>query len=428
MRGSMHFIMSPIMPRSVVLHAADLHLDAPFEGVGRTPSHVAAAVRDASLGAWDALVELAITRNVAAVLLAGGLCGGLERGVRAQVRLRDGLVRLTAAGIGVFIALGEGDPTDGLAAVGGWPPDVTVFGSERPSSVVLERGGVRLATVHGVSAAPEQRDPTARFARGDTAGPHLAVLHAGVAGRAADDASGVASRLADLRAVDMDYWALGRSRALDYVSRAHPWIVQPGTPQGRGLAAQECGPKGAMLLTIEDGVVARVDFEPLDRVRCLCVDVLDAQDPAALERTLGERAAVLRDEHPGRALLLTARVDAAAAASRALRSPDRRLDLLAALRRAAAAWEPFVWWVDVHAAPPAARQRAAVLAGDDLSAEVERCRARLAGDPQQCARFLARRFEPLRDAWTAELDAREADELLDEAAAVAIDALREDGA
>ena len=38
-------------------------------------------------------------------------------------------------------------------------------------------------------------------------------------------------------------------------------------------------------------------------------------------------------------------------------------------------------------------------------------------------RFLQRRFEPLRGTWTAALDPREGDPLLDEAAAVAVDAL-----
>jgi hypothetical protein len=37
------------MSRFVVLHASDLHLDAPFEGIGRTPPHITAALRDASL-------------------------------------------------------------------------------------------------------------------------------------------------------------------------------------------------------------------------------------------------------------------------------------------------------------------------------------------------------------------------------------------
>jgi hypothetical protein len=424
----MYFIMFRIMPSSVLLHAADLRLDAPFEGIGRTPAEIGAGLRDASVGAWEAVVELAVARDVTAVLLAGGLCGGLERGVRAQARLRDGLVRLTAADIRVFIALGAGDPRDGLAAVGGWPSGVTVFGADARVAFALERGGAHVATVHGVSAAAEPRDAAARFARGDAPGPHLAVLHAGLAGHADDDRGADVSRLADLRAAGMDYWALGHAHAFDLVSRAAPWVVYPGTPQGRGLADPERGAKGVALLTIEEGVVARVDFEPVDRVRCLRVDLTDARDAAALESALGQRAAALRAEHPGRALLLEARVAGAPPATGALRQPDRRLELLRALRRAWASCEPFVWWADVRAAPVAAAVRAAVLAGDDLAAEVVRSRARLADDPAQCARFLARRFEPLRDAWTAELDAREIDELLDEAAAVAVDALREDGA
>src|SRR5262249_45403913 len=136
-----------IMSRSVVLHASDVHLDAPFEGIGRPPARIAAALRDASIAAWDAVVELAIARDAVAVLLAGGVCGGLEHGVRAQARLRDGVLRLAERGIRVCIALGDRDPLDGFAAIAAWPPGVTVFAPGMPSSVTLERGGAPIATV-----------------------------------------------------------------------------------------------------------------------------------------------------------------------------------------------------------------------------------------------------------------------------------------
>ncbi len=41
------------------LHAANLHLDTPFKGIGRTAEHVASALRNTSLEAFDKLVELA---------------------------------------------------------------------------------------------------------------------------------------------------------------------------------------------------------------------------------------------------------------------------------------------------------------------------------------------------------------------------------
>jgi hypothetical protein len=419
--------MRIVMSRFVVLHASDLHLDAPFEGIGRTPPHVAAALRDASLAAWDALVELAIARDVSAVLLAGGLCGGLERGVRAQARLRDGVTRLAAAGIRVVIALGDRDPLDGFAAIPAWPQGVTVFAPGEPQSVALERAGVRLATVHGVSAGAARAGAWApRFSRRDAPGPHIGVLHAVLDGDAAANGRCMPCRLTDLHEAGFDYWALGHAHGLDYRARGSPWIVYSGTTQGRGLSAPECGAKGAVLIEMADGAVVRADLEPTDRVRCLRVEVSGAADGMSLARMLAARAAELRERHRGRALVLDAQVDAAPAVQRTLRQPAARAELLRTLRAGAEAWEPFVWWASVRGSAPAARDRAAALAVEDLSSEVERRRAELAGDAEQRARFLARRCEPLRDVWTADIEAREAGELLDEAAALAVDALRED--
>ncbi len=416
------------MSRLVLLHAADLHLDAPFEGIGRTPPRVAAALRDASVDAWDALVDLALSRNVAAVLLAGGLCAGLERGVRAQVRLRDGIERLGAAGVPVFIALGDGDPPDSFDAVTAWPSPVTVFPAGRPTAVPLLHDGRRIATIHGISATRQAGadDALLRLARDDAPGLHLAVVHAGIAGHASDDGSCRARyRLEDLRTARMDYWALGHAAAADQLSVDGPWIVFPGTTQGRSLAPAHCGPKGAALIAIEDETVAGVEFAAIDRVRCLRTSVEGVDDPAALLPLLSARAAELRENHPGRGLLVDARVDGTPAVRRVLRQPTRRAELLHALRAAAENTEPFLWWVAVRAAqaPSAGGDRPQ----DDLAAEIHRQRAALAADAARCVGFVERHFEPLHALWTAEADARETAELLDAATALAIDALDEGG-
>ena len=46
------------------LHAADLHLDTPFTSVSGYPERVGEALREASLQAWDSLVDTAIERGV----------------------------------------------------------------------------------------------------------------------------------------------------------------------------------------------------------------------------------------------------------------------------------------------------------------------------------------------------------------------------
>src|SRR5690606_17233992 len=133
------------------VHAADLHLDTPFTGVGPVPPEIRPLLRDASLTAFDNLVDLALDRGAAFVLLAGGIYDGPERGLRAQVRLRHGLERLASRGIPVFLATGDRDPAGVWTAIGDWPSNVTRFGPGATGPVAVERDGQRLATIYGAS-------------------------------------------------------------------------------------------------------------------------------------------------------------------------------------------------------------------------------------------------------------------------------------
>ncbi|MGD9764733.1 MAG: exonuclease SbcCD subunit D [Candidatus Binatia bacterium] len=399
------------MSRFAVLHAAELHLDAPFTGVGRTPPRVAAALRDAPLVAWDALIDCAIGRRVAAVLLAGGLAAGLERGVRAHARLQQGFRRLAAHGIPAFVALGTSDPRE--IAAQPWPEGVTAFPAAG-AAVALRRDGVRLATIHGAASAAERgAEQAARGLRRDkTPGLHIGVLH-GVLDGGGDPAR---VTIDTLRTSQLDCWALGGARTLMVHRRENPCIVSPGTPQAR--ARDELGAKGAALIEFQDDAVAQVTLEPLDCVRAAEVRVTAAADLGALRGQLLHAAAMLRDEHEGRALVLTALVAGGPEVCRALRLPDVRASVLADLR-AGEPGEPFTWWAALRAIPPSP----VATGGDDLAAEVGRQRALLIGDAQRAAAFLQRRSDALRARWTAALEPRDAELLLDEAAALAVDAL-----
>src|SRR5277367_1737006 len=114
------------------VHAADLHLDTPFRGVHEVAPFVAAELREASLDAFDAIVTLALERGAAFLLVAGDVYDGAERGLRAQIRFRNGLARLAAAGIPSFVVHGNHDPVaTGWSAISSWPEGVTVFPSDR---------------------------------------------------------------------------------------------------------------------------------------------------------------------------------------------------------------------------------------------------------------------------------------------------------
>ena len=79
------------MPRRFV-HAADLHLDSPFAGVGTLREGLAERLQDASLEAWDALVDCCIDEQAEFLVLAGDLfdrADGTPRGDRKSTRLNS---------------------------------------------------------------------------------------------------------------------------------------------------------------------------------------------------------------------------------------------------------------------------------------------------------------------------------------------------
>lgn len=330
------------------LHAADLHLDTPFAGVGAAAPAVAEALRDASLGVLDDLVRLAIARDVAFVVLAGDLYDGADRGVRAQLAVHRATTTLADHGIRTFIAHGNHDPVEeGWSAVRSWPELVTVFPTDRVATVVVERGGVPVATVHGISYA--RRDTTEnlsrRFARSDDPGFHVGVLHANVGAHGEHQPYSPCS-VDDLAWTGLDYWALGHVHRHQVLHR-DPWVVYPGTPQGRSPAPREQGPKGAVLVGVDDGGrVASLELVPLDRVRVaeVAVDLADADDLADLRGRLvaaGRRALLDAD---GRSVLLRGAVAGRGPLHHDLTRPAVVDELLRDLRDEGDGSVPFVWW------------------------------------------------------------------------------------
>ena len=327
------------------LHAADLHLDTPFTGMRRVDASLVATLRDATTRAFDNLVNTALEHSVAFVVIAGDIYDGPERGVRAQLAFRNGLDRLAQAGIRSFVVHGNHDPLeDGWSAIRQWPDGVTVFGSESVATAPVERDGQTLALIHGISyARRETRDNLALGFRRDRAECfQVGVLHCN-AGAKADYAPYSPCAVDDLVSAGLDYWALGHVHLRQFLHEGGPWIAYPGNPQGLSPKPSELGAKGALLVDVDDGRVARVDFLPLDVVRfdAFDMDIAELADVAGLVDTLIEAARTRAAAHDGRTVVLRVSLTAAersteicavvTCASRSFRQPG--LCLLLPLRR-----------------------------------------------------------------------------------------------
>ncbi len=372
------------------VHAADLHLDTPFKGLGKSAAPVAAALREASLEAFERLVALCLERRAAFLVIAGDVYDGTERGIRAQLRFRDGLARLSAAGIATYVVHGNHDPLEsGWSAVGAWPTAVTVFGTEAVEAVPVVRDGLQIAVVHGISyGRRDVRDNLALgFSRGDEPGLQVGVLHCNVRGAGEGHEDYSPCSLDDLVRVGLDYWELGHvHQTLVLRGRPYgdePWVDYPGNLQARSPKSNERGAKGAIVAEVRDSRIAGVEFVPCDTVRYAALDV-DVSGLSSVEEVrdlLVDEAEEELDRAEGRSLVLKATLSGRSAVHEVLRRPGALEQLLESLRDDCELRPPWCWWdgIDDASAPvidmEALRQGSDFVADlieifDDLAAEV----------------------------------------------------------
>ena len=373
------------------VHAADLHLDTPFQGIAAPAPAVAEALRDASLQAWENLVDLTLDQQAAFLLLAGDTYDGAERGIRAQLRFARGLERLGRQGVRVFIVDGNHDPqAQGWSAVRVWPSNVTVFGHERVAVAAVDREGRRLADVYGISY--ERRDVTEnlalRFPRAAEAPAEPGVLRVGLlhcnVGANADHLPYSPCSVADLSAAAVDYWALGHVHKRQVLHASQPAAAYPGNLQGRSAKPSETGAKGALVVEVNDGVVGNISFHACDAARfeVLSVDITDCPDLPMLAERLLDASAGLQAEASGRHLVVRAILSGRGPVHAHLRRPDVVGALLDDLRERSAGTEPLLWWESLRDTTRSPLDRAQIRGRGDFSAELLRQSEELAADPQ----------------------------------------------
>ena len=317
------------MPRRFV-HAADLHLDSPFTGLGALRDGLDERLRDASLEAWDALVDCCIDEDAEFLVIAGDLFDRADGTPRGRAQVRRGIERLHAYGIRVLVAHGNHDPLSGRSPLAGLD-GVTVFPRDRHAAETLELPAGPV-TVHGASFSKrEVTDNLALlFERGDAPGLHVGVLHCSI-GEREGHGHYAPCKVDDLVAARMDYWALGHIHAHSE-EHADPPIVYAGTLQGRSPKPGERGPHGAVVVEFEGDAVLGHHRVDLDRVRFEAVEVpIDGlADENDLVRALRRAADAAVDAADGRLVLLRATLTGRGSLHALLVGPD----YLEQLRRA----------------------------------------------------------------------------------------------
>lgn len=244
------------------IHTADVHIDSPLIGLTRHEGAPAERIRSATRDAFDNLIGQAIAEQVAFVVIAGDLYDGDWRDFHTGLFFSLQMGRLAKAGIQAFVLYGNHDAESQITKRLILPDNVKIFSARKPDSFVLDEFKVAL---HGQSF--RQRDVTDNLVPGypePVPGMfNIGVLHTALGGMAGHENYAPCS-IDDLKAKGYDYWALGHVHN-GQVLHENPHVVFPGNLQGRHI--RETGPKGAHLVTIEDGEITDFTMLHCDVVR-----------------------------------------------------------------------------------------------------------------------------------------------------------------
>lgn len=304
------------------IHAADIHLDSPLKGLERYEGAPVQYIRGAARRAFINLVDLGIQEEVDFVLIAGDLYDGDWKDYNTGLFFASQMSRLRDAGIRVFMVRGNHDAASQITKSLRLPDNVRNLSTERPETVVLDDLGI---AIHGQGFARRAvtDDLSADYPDPMPGYFNIGLLHTCVDGREGHEPY-APCRLNYLVSKGYDYWALGHVHRREELHKKTPWVVFPGNIQGRH--ANEAGPKGCSLVTIEDGGAAVVEHCSLDVLRW-CVCRLDASDLASPDEILDQAKAVTEEEldrAEGRLVALRFVITGASAAHQKLRSEPER--------------------------------------------------------------------------------------------------------
>lgn len=328
------------------LHCADLHLDSPFRGVRSYSPAIAGMLQDAVFKSFERVVDLALRERVDFVLLSGDLYDSADRSLSAQLALRRQLLRLSQAGIFVYMVHGNHDPLSGDRAKLSLPERVFQFKGEVEVCPLYGKNDALIGHIAGYSypTGDERGNVAIQMAKAleSRKGFNVALLHCNVGGMEGHENYAPCS-IEDLRDSSVDYWALGHIHRPMILSCENPLVVYPGTIQGRSV--RETGPRGCYLVTVSaQGSISPI-FYPTDKIRWWeeTLDISSVEEEQVLMDTIENLRGKYRKEAEGRGIMLRVTLTGNTSLYRRLGRDGFMETLIGELNREEEALSDFVW-------------------------------------------------------------------------------------
>lgn len=321
------------------LHASDLHLELPFQGLAEVPEHLQQLLLDAPYRAAKQVFEAAVAEQVEFVILSGDVINPEYAGPRAIMLLVKQLEQLAERRIAVYWAAGRVDSPDRWPSAISLPDNVHVFPKSAVEQVTHVSNDEPLATITGRSRSTKGKIKAANFEPDTDALYSIAAVHANL-----DEQS--------LAGGQADYWALGGEHGRKTVCTKPCTAHYPGTPQGRSPA--ETGARGCTLVEVEPGVETRLRFVATDVVRWHHerIQLEAGTNRGDLLRDLSERMQALTADAAGRHFLVTWKIVTDGQLTLPLRRGGLADEIVERLRRDFGHAATAAWTVSLTVEPP----------------------------------------------------------------------------
>ncbi len=244
------------------LHTADLHLGAQFKSISLTDAETARRLREATIIAYERIIQLAIDEEVDFVLFAGDVFNAEEDMQHAQLLFRRGIRRLDDAAIPSFVICGNHDPLARGQHRLALPESCTLFKADSVTAYPVVKDGNVVAQVIGISYATARvtEKLVSRFPMGSSTITTVGMLHGNLANSVGHE-NYAPFTLADLEAKGYDYWALGHIHIHQEYPAGRAIAVYPGSPQG--LDPTETGPHGCVIVAQDSQGVLHTKFHEI---------------------------------------------------------------------------------------------------------------------------------------------------------------------
>ena len=254
-----------------LIHAADLHLGAPFKGLSKDldDPDLFKQLKERAKKAFDNLVEATIEKKADILVLAGDIYDGTDHVYEIVLQFKEGLDKLVKNEVKVFVVHGNHDPLTGRRILLTLDEKVHVFGSGKPQleEVILAESGTKIE-VAGVSfeSRSEKKNLAKLFHDLEPENKDLTVgiLHTNIGGNK-DHGDYAPCSVRDLETAPIGYWALGHIHKREvHEMRKGAYRAYSGNLQGRSTKESECVSKGALEVAIYEHGFGKPEFFACD--------------------------------------------------------------------------------------------------------------------------------------------------------------------